>query len=85
MFVRLQHTGIMIHVPSNEEIDNVKNVIVSTIPTIHPGEIYSHDSDYEVIFDIFNMFFHFFTCKIVVLCFSSTIRNKHLMSNSRKY
>lgn len=52
MFVRLQHTAIMIHVPSNEEINDVKNVIVSTIPTLHPGEIYKHDSDFEVIFNI---------------------------------
>lgn len=49
LFVRLQHTAIMIHVPSNEKINDVKNVIVSTIPTLHPGEIYKHDSDYEVI------------------------------------
>lgn len=52
MFVRLQHTAIMIHVPSNEKINDVQNVIVSTIPTLHPGEIYKHDSDFEVIFNI---------------------------------
>lgn len=53
MFVRFQHTAIMIHVPSNERINDVKNVIVSTIPTLHPGEIYKHDSDFEVIEQLF--------------------------------
>lgn len=49
MFVRLQHTGLMIHVPSTENVNNVQNVIVSTIPNLHPVEIYSHESDFEVI------------------------------------
>lgn len=72
MFVRLQHTGIMIHVPSNEKIGDIKNVIVSTIPTIHPGVIYDHDSDYEVIFDILiqrndnGWFFQIFTNNILL-------------------
>lgn len=52
MFVRQQHTGIMIHVPSNEKIDDINNVIVSTIPAIRPSVVYNHNSDYEVIFDI---------------------------------
>ena len=52
MFVRLQHTTIMIHVPSNEKINDVKNVIVSTIPTLNPDEIYKYNSDFEVIFAI---------------------------------
>lgn len=74
MFVHLQHTAIMIHVPSNESVDDVKNVIVSTIPTLHPGEIYKHDSDFEVIFDIstqnnnncFSIFFSTFSFFIPV-------------------
>lgn len=53
MFIRLQHTAIMIHVPSNEKIDDVQNVIVSTIPTLQPDTIYKHDSDFNVIFSVF--------------------------------
>lgn len=53
MFIRLQHTAIMIHVPSNEKIDDVQNVIVSTIPTLQPDKIYKHDSDLNVIFSVF--------------------------------
>lgn len=49
MFVRLQHTGFMVHVPKTETVDNVQNVIVSTIPNLHPVDIYQHDTDYEVI------------------------------------
>ena len=48
MFVRLQHTALMIHVPLNEQINNVQNVIVSTLSNLHPDEIYKHDSDFEV-------------------------------------
>ncbi|XP_031635809.1 uncharacterized protein LOC116348812 isoform X2 [Contarinia nasturtii] len=47
MFVRFQHTGFMIHVPSTEAINNVQNVIVSTIPNLHPDQVYKHDTDFE--------------------------------------
>lgn len=52
MFVRFQHTGLMIHVPMNEQCDDIKNVIVSTIPNLHPNEIYKHYTDFKVIFNI---------------------------------
>lgn len=48
MFVRLQYSGFMIHVPLNENVNDVQNVIVSTIPNLHPDEIYNHETDYEV-------------------------------------
>lgn len=48
MFVRLQHTGIMIYKKDSQ------NIIVSTIPSLHPEKIYKHDSDYEVIFHFLN-------------------------------
>lgn len=50
MFVRSQHTGLMIHVPLTETINDVQTVIVSTIPNLHPDEIYTHDTDFEVFF-----------------------------------
>lgn len=54
MFVRFQHTGFMIHVPSDEKENDVKNVIVSTISNLHPDEIYKHYTDFEVSFNISN-------------------------------
>lgn len=56
MFVRMQCTGLMIHVPLTENVDDVQNVVVSTIPNLHPDEIYNHDSDFEVIFQYFLYF-----------------------------
>lgn len=54
IFVRAQHCGMMIHVPPNEMIGNVQNVIVSTFPgRLDAKEIYSHDSDIEVIHFLF--------------------------------
>lgn len=50
MFVRLQHTAIMIYVPVNENANDIQNVIVSTVPvSLHPEEIYKNESDIEVI------------------------------------
>lgn len=49
MFVRHQGCAIMIHVPSNERVNNVQNVIVATFPgSLDPSEIYRHDSGIEV-------------------------------------
>lgn len=48
MFVRFQHTGFMIHVPSTEAINNVRNVVVSTIPNLHPDQVYESNGDFEV-------------------------------------
>lgn len=49
MFVRFQHNTIMIHVPPNENAENIQNAIVATIPgALHPNEIYKHESDMEV-------------------------------------
>lgn len=50
MFVRFQRCAIMIHVPPEERVNNVQHVIVATIPgSLHPSEIYEHESDIEVI------------------------------------
>lgn len=50
IFVRAQHCGIMIHVPKDEIVGDVQNVIVSTFPgRLDAKEIYSHESDIEVI------------------------------------
>lgn len=49
MFIRHQHYAIMIHVPSDEKMNDVQNVIVATFPgSLHPSEIYEHDSDIGV-------------------------------------
>lgn len=51
MFVRIQRCAVMIHVPPNETVNNVKNVIVATFPgSLHSSEIYERVSDIEVIF-----------------------------------
>lgn len=56
MLVRSQHTAFMIYVPLNETSDDVQNVIVSTFPSnLHPGQIYNHESDFEVIFGILSI------------------------------
>lgn len=62
MFVRFQHSMIMIHVPSNKNSDNIDNAVVATFPgSLHPNEVYNHNSDMEVHFlDIFKLdFFRF--------------------------
>lgn len=49
MFVRFQHTAIMIHVPSDEKTNNIQNAIVATIPgNFHPDEVHQHGSDMQV-------------------------------------
>lgn len=49
MFVRMQHTVLMIHVPLNESSDDVQNVIVSTFSwNLHPGQTNNHESVFEV-------------------------------------
>lgn len=51
MFVRFQHSVIMIHVPSDEKTNKIQNAIVATIPgNFHPDEVYTHESDMQVIF-----------------------------------
>lgn len=51
MFVRFQHSMIMIHIPSDEISNNIQNAIVATIPgSLHPNEVYNHESDMEVHF-----------------------------------
>lgn len=48
MFIRPQFCAIMIHVPANERPD-VQNVIVASVTgSLHPKEIYQHDSDIKV-------------------------------------
>lgn len=49
MFVQNQQCAIMIHVPPNENIVNIKRVIVASIPgSLPPSEVYGHTSDIEV-------------------------------------
>lgn len=50
MFVRFQHSMIVIYVPSDENLDDIKNAIVATIPgSLHPDEVYGGNQiDLEV-------------------------------------
>lgn len=52
MFVRRQNTAIMIHMPADVDPnhnDGPPIVIFATFPgSLHPGEVYKHDSDIEV-------------------------------------
>lgn len=51
MFVRFQHCTIMIHIPDNEQPGHIQNAVVCTIAgSLHPDEVYKHDSDIEVRF-----------------------------------
>lgn len=57
MFVRFQFCAFMIHVPKKEQVNDVQNVIVASIPgSLHPSEIYKHDSDIKVNFVILAFF-----------------------------
>lgn len=55
MFVRFQYCAIMIHVPDDEQVDDIQNVIEATFPgCVHPREIYTYDGDIEVHFYVFS-------------------------------
>lgn len=55
MFLRSQNCAIMFHVPKDENVDNVQNVIIATTPrSLAPSEIYNNAaSGIEVIAYIF--------------------------------
>lgn len=49
MYVQEQGYALTIYVPTDEQVNNVQNVIVATFPgSLDPNEIYSHDSGLEV-------------------------------------
>lgn len=57
MFVRRQNTTIMFYVPKagDNTTDEPQNVIVATfMGTLHPREIFKHESDIEVSSSIWN-------------------------------
>lgn len=51
MFLKIENCAIMFHVPSNESVNNVQNVIIATIPgSLDASEIYENiNNDIEVI------------------------------------
>lgn len=50
IFIHLQDTAFLIHMPNDQNHDDTKSVLVSTFPGSVPlAEIYKHDGDFEVI------------------------------------
>lgn len=59
MYVRRQNCVILIHaLPDADLIDeHTPNIIVATFPgSLHPSEVYAHESDVEVCFEYWNFF-----------------------------
>lgn len=57
MFIRRQNCTIMFYIPPTEEnsTEEPQNIIVATfIGTLHPKEIFKHESDIEVRFKLLN-------------------------------
>lgn len=57
MFVRRQNTTIMFYIPKTDEnsAEEPQNIIVTTfMGTLHPKEIFKHESDLEVSYSYFN-------------------------------
>lgn len=91
MFVRFQHTALMIYVPPNEnDVDDVKNVIVSTITNLHPDEIYNDKPGIDFMVILANLIWKKFLEYLKLLkylnffYYSSIIQSKQFKWNFRK-